>query len=56
MCETIEMECSRCGEIKECEFIKDTFVVEVFQGKIDCVEPEKNWWCRDCADQRRDET
>lgn len=43
------VECSRCGEKKECELIRDPYINEMFPE--DRNEPE--WRCEDCADQRR---
>ena len=49
MCETIDMECERCGEIKECELTRDPYINDIFPK--DRNEPK--WWREDCADQRR---
>lgn len=47
-------ECSRCGEEKECEFIKDPFIKEVCSDDPD-FNCEPLWWCEKCADERRDD-
>lgn len=52
--EPIMTECSRCGEKKECDFIVDPLVDEVFSDDPD-FNHKPRWWCRDCAEWRRDE-
>lgn len=43
--------CHSCGKTKECEFVKDPFVDEVFPE--DSNEPK--WWCEDCLTERCDD-
>lgn len=42
--------CHDCSEIKECEFVEDPFVAELFPE--DRNEPK--WRCEDCLEERRD--
>lgn len=44
--------CERCDNLRTCQLIEDPFLSEVSpeDGPY-----EKKWWCKKCADDRRDD-
>ncbi len=51
MSESTTTTCAWCDEEKECLFIPDPFVSEVYPQD----EPQPNWICEECANARRDD-
>lgn len=43
--------CCRCGITKECEYIQDPYVMELYPED----NPSYEWWCDRCANDRRDD-